>query len=51
MEGLLTWAVIGAAGRRTSWSPAWRDLLVALRNHSEPDIRQFALDPTTAIEA
>ncbi|WP_328522264.1 hypothetical protein [Kribbella sp. NBC_00359] len=51
MEGLLAWTLIGEAGRRTNWSPTWRDLLVALRNHSQPDVRQLALDLITAPEA
>jgi len=51
MEGLLAWTLIGEAGRRTNWSPAWRDLLVALRNHSQPDVRQLALDLITSPEA
>ena len=51
MDGLLAWTLIGEAGHRTNWSPAWRDLLVALRNHYQPDVRQLALDLTTSSEA
>jgi hypothetical protein len=51
MEGLLAWAIIGAAGRRTNWAAEWRELLVALRNHPRADVRQQALDLVTASEA
>ncbi|GAA0588741.1 hypothetical protein HPO96_03260 [Kribbella sandramycini] len=47
---LFAWAIIGAAGRRTGWAPAWRDLLIALRNHPEADVRQLALEILTAAE-
>ncbi|GAB3928720.1 hypothetical protein GCM10029976_027040 [Kribbella albertanoniae] len=51
MAGLLAGAIIAPAGRRTGWSPTWRDLLVALRNHPAPDVRQAALDTVTATES
>jgi hypothetical protein len=50
MEGLLAGAIIGAAGNRTNWPRAWRELLVALRNHPHPDVRRKGLDTTTATE-
>lgn len=51
MEGLLAWTLIGESGRSTNWAPTWRSLLVALRNHPEAEVRQLALDLTTAPEA
>ena len=50
MSGLVARSLIGAAGRRTGWAPAWRELLVELRNHPHPDVRQEALELTTAAE-
>lgn len=51
MAGLLGWAIISAAGRRSGWAPVWRELLIALRNHPDADVRQAALDTVTATEA
>jgi hypothetical protein len=50
-EGLLACALVSAAGPRSGWAPPWRELLVALRNHPALDVRQRALDLTTAPEA
>ncbi|MFI5693289.1 hypothetical protein ACIA58_15700 [Kribbella sp. NPDC051586] len=50
MSGLVAHSLIGAAGRRTGWAPVWRELLVELRNHPHPDVRQGALELTTATE-
>ncbi|MFI5731012.1 hypothetical protein ACIA49_12885 [Kribbella sp. NPDC051587] len=50
MGGLLAATIIGNAGRRTGWAPVWRELLVALRNHPEADVRQAALETVTATE-
>jgi hypothetical protein len=49
--GLLGNAVLGAAGPRAGWSPDWRALLVALRNHPAPVVRRRALDLATATES
>jgi hypothetical protein len=49
-DGLLAHSLIAAAGPRSGWSPAWRELLIALRNHSDDDVRQRALELTTATE-
>jgi hypothetical protein len=50
MSGLVARSLIGAAGRRTGWAPVWRELLLELRNHPHPDVRQEALELTTAAE-
>lgn len=50
-DGLITYALIRAAGPRTGWTPAWRALLVALRNHPDPDVRERALELTTSPES
>ncbi|MFK4086296.1 hypothetical protein ACI2LF_19460 [Kribbella sp. NPDC020789] len=49
--GFFGWAILGAAGPRTGWAAPWRELLVALRKHSDPDVRHEALDLVTAPEA
>ncbi|MET9276215.1 hypothetical protein [Kribbella sp. NPDC003557] len=49
-SGLLTHALLKAAGPRGGWSPDWRRLLVALRNHPSPTVRRQALTLTTATE-
>jgi hypothetical protein len=49
-SGLLAHAYLGTAGPRSGWSPEWRSLLVALRNHPVPAIRRRALSLTTATE-
>ncbi|MFC9693117.1 HEAT repeat domain-containing protein [Kribbella sp. NPDC056951] len=51
MAGFLAWTIIGAGGRRTGWAPVWRELLVALRNHPQADVRQAALETVTATES
>ncbi|MFG1626682.1 hypothetical protein [Kribbella sp. NPDC049227] len=48
--GLLAWSLISAAGPRSGWSSTWRTLLIALRNHPSTDVRQLALELTTASE-
>jgi hypothetical protein len=50
-DGLLTHAIITAAAPRTGWTPTWRALLVALRNHNDPDVRERALTLTTSPES
>ncbi|GAB2579871.1 hypothetical protein [Kribbella endophytica] len=50
-DGLIAHALIKAAGPRTGWTPAWRALLVALRNHPDPDVRERALELTTSPES
>ncbi|WP_328998357.1 HEAT repeat domain-containing protein [Kribbella sp. NBC_00709] len=50
MSGLVARSLIGAAGQRTGWAPAWRELLVELRNHPHPDVRHEALNLKTATE-
>lgn len=49
-RGLFAYVLVAAAGPRSGWSPEWRRLLVALRNHPAADVRQRALDLTTAQE-
>ncbi|WP_432948589.1 hypothetical protein ACQPXM_14135 [Kribbella sp. CA-253562] len=49
-DGLITHALLTAAGSRTGWNAAWRDALVALRNHPDEDVRHRALDLTTSPE-
>ncbi|MGW7686034.1 hypothetical protein ACWGID_35155 [Kribbella sp. NPDC054772] len=49
-SGLLAHTLITAAATRTNWSPEWRTLLIALRNHPHPHIRRQALTLTTAPE-
>ncbi|TDD58704.1 hypothetical protein E1263_17965 [Kribbella antibiotica] len=51
MAGLLAWAIIAEAGRRSGWAQGWRELLVALRNHPQADVRQAALETVTANES
>ncbi|GAA1579388.1 hypothetical protein GCM10009804_39970 [Kribbella hippodromi] len=48
--GLLACAVITSAAPRAGWPPAWRELLVALRNHPSPAVRREALRLHTAPE-
>ncbi|MGC4941866.1 HEAT repeat domain-containing protein [Kribbella sp. DT2] len=48
--GLFLQSLIATAGPRSGWQPAWRNLLVALRNHPAPDVRERALDLTTSPE-
>ncbi|HEY3556158.1 MAG TPA: hypothetical protein VGL05_01770 [Kribbella sp.] len=49
-SGLLAHAVLSSAAPRAGWSPEWRALLVALRNHPSTAVRRRALDLTTAPE-
>jgi hypothetical protein len=49
-DGLILKSLIAAAGPRSGWHPTWRQLLIALRNHLALDVRQQALDLTTAPE-
>ncbi|NIK60898.1 hypothetical protein [Kribbella shirazensis] len=49
-SGLLADAFLRAAAPRSGWSPEWRRLLIALRNHPSPAVRRRALDLTTATE-
>ncbi|MEV6286661.1 hypothetical protein [Kribbella sp. NPDC051770] len=43
-------SLITAAGPRSGWNSTWRDLLIALRNHPDPDVRQQSLELITAPE-
>ncbi|MDG9722517.1 hypothetical protein [Streptomyces sp. DH41] len=49
-EGLLAVAVTGALGSREEWPAPWRELLRTLRRHPVPDVRDAALEETTAYE-
>ncbi|MFH8973657.1 hypothetical protein [Streptomyces sp. NPDC017890] len=49
-EGLLAVAVTAALGSREQWPAPWRELLRALRRHPVPDVRDAALEETTAHE-
>ncbi|GAA3977645.1 hypothetical protein GCM10022384_29340 [Streptomyces marokkonensis] len=49
-EGLLAVAVTGALGSREEWPAPWRELLRTLRRHPVPDVRDAALEETTAHE-
>ncbi|MEU4197841.1 hypothetical protein AB0E69_38515 [Kribbella sp. NPDC026611] len=48
--GLLALPLVASAGPRSGWSPEWRRVLIALRNHPSPAVRRQALDLTTAPE-
>ncbi|WBQ03067.1 hypothetical protein [Kribbella sp. CA-293567] len=50
VDALLALTLTAAATGRTGWSPTWRALLVALRNHPSADVRHAALDLVTAVE-
>lgn len=49
-SGLLALNLVTTTGQRTRWSDDWRLWLRTLRRHPDPDVRQAALDPTTANE-
>ncbi|MFC7814584.1 hypothetical protein ACFUTR_08010 [Streptomyces sp. NPDC057367] len=49
-EGLMAVAVTGALGGREDWPPPWRALLRTLRRHPVADVRDAALEETTAYE-
>ncbi|MDQ0384155.1 hypothetical protein J2S54_000975 [Streptomyces sp. DSM 42143] len=49
-EGLMAVAVTGALGSREDWPEPWRERLRALRRHPVPDVRDAALEETTAYE-
>ncbi|MGC9441121.1 hypothetical protein [Streptomyces sp. WG5] len=49
-EGLTAVAVTGALGSREQWPAPWRALLRTLRRHPLPDVRDAALEETTAYE-
>ncbi|MGW2519165.1 hypothetical protein ACWC09_19545 [Streptomyces sp. NPDC001617] len=49
-EGLLALAVVQAVGNRTEWPAPWRERLRALRRHPWADVRDAALEETTAYE-
>jgi hypothetical protein len=49
-SGLLAHAYLATAGPRSGWSPEWRGVLVALRNHPAAAVRRRALDLATAVE-
>jgi hypothetical protein len=50
VDGHFALAMVAAAADNSAWSPAWRALLVDLRNHPVADVRYAALDLTTASE-
>ncbi|MFF0345354.1 hypothetical protein [Kribbella sp. NPDC004875] len=47
---LLAHTLVTTAAPRTGWSPEWRTLLIALRNHPHAHIRRLSLNLTTAQE-
>lgn len=49
-RGLMAVAVTGALGGREDWPAPWRATLRALRRHPVPDVRDAALEETTAYE-
>ncbi|RDD85859.1 hypothetical protein [Streptomyces parvulus] len=49
-RGLAAVAVTGALGEREDWPAPWRALLRSLRGHPVPDVRDAALEETTAYE-
>ncbi|MER5512001.1 hypothetical protein ABT052_42930 [Streptomyces sp. NPDC002766] len=49
-EGLLALAVVQALGTRLDWPAPWRERLRALRRHPCADVRDAALEETTAHE-
>ncbi|HEY3513378.1 HEAT repeat domain-containing protein [Kribbella sp. NPDC051137] len=49
-SGLLAHALLSTAGPRAGWPPAWRRLLVALRNNPSAFVRRAALELVTAAE-
>ncbi|MFD0251253.1 hypothetical protein ACFVGX_10090 [Streptomyces sp. NPDC127113] len=49
-RGLMAVAVTGALGNREDWPAPWRAALRALRRHPVPDVRDAALEETTAYE-
>ncbi|MEV0112293.1 hypothetical protein AB0H77_03410 [Streptomyces sp. NPDC050844] len=49
-EGFFALAITDALGERTNWPEPWRDLLVSLRRHPVPDVRDAALAVCTADE-
>lgn len=49
-RGLMAVAVTGALGNREDWPDPWRAVLRALRRHPVPDVRDAALEETTAYE-
>jgi hypothetical protein len=49
-SGLLAVALTEALGTRTGWTEDWRNHLRALRRHAHADVRDAALEVTTALE-
>ncbi|WP_329473376.1 hypothetical protein OIE75_35370 [Streptomyces sp. NBC_01723] len=49
-RGLMAVAVTGALGQREDWPAPWRAALRTLRRHPVPDVRDAALEETTAYE-
>ncbi|WP_427895415.1 hypothetical protein ACQHIV_17030 [Kribbella sp. GL6] len=49
-SGLLAHALLSTAAPRAGWPPAWRALLIALRNNPAPAVRRAALDLVTTTE-
>lgn len=47
---LLAAGIAGTAGAHAGWSRPWRDLIRALREHADPDVRERALRTFTAAE-
>ncbi|GAA3099064.1 hypothetical protein GCM10010449_22960 [Streptomyces rectiviolaceus] len=49
-SGLFAVAAVEALGERTDWAGRWRDVLVSLRGHGVPDVRDAALRVCTSYE-
>ncbi|OLF16582.1 hypothetical protein BU204_15915 [Actinophytocola xanthii] len=47
---MLALAVAEVAGHRAGWPEHWRELVLALREHADPDVRPLALDIVTSPE-
>jgi len=47
---LLALAIVACAGEAAGWSPGWRELIYALRRHSDAVVRVAALDTFTVAE-
>jgi hypothetical protein len=47
---LLAVGIAGQAGPYAGWPAPWRDLVLALREHADPDVRERALQTVTAPE-
>lgn len=41
--GIMAVALTGAAGPKSGWHPAWREVVRTLRRHPDPDVAELAL--------